>query len=190
MLGKEESPESKSQTIGPARQETDRVRIVAETAALVALAGALNLVKVYRLPQGGAITLAAMVPVLLLSLRRGWKVGILAGILFGLVVLVEEPENVYYPTQALLDYPVAFGALGLAGFFKKLPSIGVVVGIAGRFLSHFVSGVIFFASYAPAGISPAVYSAIYNGSYLVPELVISAIVIQLLVQRKALELYL
>ena len=64
------------------------------------------------------------------------------------------------------------------------------MGILGRFLCHFVSGVIFFASFAPPGMSPWLYSVIYNGSYLVPELVISVIVIQVLVQFKALELYL
>lgn len=112
-----------------------------------------------------------------------------AGIVFGLVVLIEEPQGVYYPTQALLDYPIAFGALGLAGFFRKLPFLGVVVGIAGRFVSHFVSGVIFFASFAPAGLSPEVYSAFYNGSYLLPELFISAVVVQLLAYTRALDLY-
>lgn len=164
------------------------VKTLAETATLVALAGALHLIKVFSLPQGGSITLAAMVPVLLLALRRGWKVGIVAGTVFGLIVLVEEPF-VYYPAQVLLDYPIAFGALGLAGFFRKLPFLGVAVGIAGRFVSHFISGVIFFASFAPAGISPVVYSAIYNGSYLLPELVISALVVQLLAYARALDRY-
>ncbi len=171
------------------RKEIFNIRVVAEVATLVALAGALHLVKIFSLPQGGSITLAAMAPILLLALRRGWQVGILAGVLFGLIVLPEEPF-VVYPTQVVLDYPVAFGALGLAGFFRRLPVLGVAVGIAGRFLAHFISGVIFFASFAPEGMSPEVYSAIYNGSYLLPELVISAVVIQLLTYSKALELYL
>ena len=165
------------------------IRIVTEVAALVALAGALHLIKIFSFPQGGSITFAAMVPILLLALRRGWQVGIFAGMLFGLIVLVEEPF-VVYPTQVVLDYPLAFGALGLAGFFRKLPVLGVAVGVAGRFLSHFVSGVIFFATYAPEGMSAEVYSAIYNGSYLLPELVISAVVIQLLTYSKAMEVYL
>ncbi len=173
----------------PIRKEKFNVRIMAEVAALVALAGALHLVKIFSLPQGGSVTLAAMVPILLLALRRGWRVGIFAGVIFGLIVLVEEPF-VVYPTQVVLDYPLAFGALGLAGFFRKWPIAGVTVGIAGRFLSHFASGVIFFASYAPEGTSPEVYSAIYNGSYLLPELVISAVIIQLLTYAKALDVYL
>ncbi len=180
------SKEPPQQTLSIGQKEVLAAKTLAETAGLVALAGALNLVKVFALPQGGSITLAAMVPVLLLALRRGWRIGIVAGVVFGLVVLVEEPQYVYYPTQAVLDFPLAFGVLGLAGFFRRLPIIGVGVGIAGRFIIHFISGVIFFASFTPDGI---VYSAVYNGSYLLPEFLISAVVIQLLVSAKALELY-
>jgi thiamine transporter len=105
-----------------------------------------------------------------------------------LVVLVEEPF-IYHPVQFLLDYPLAFGALGLAGLFRKLPVVGVAVGIGGRFICHFISGLVFFATYAPAGMDPAVYSAIYNASYLVPELIVSEVVIFILVKRKILQLY-
>jgi thiamine transporter len=96
--------------------------------------------------------------------------------------------------QFLLDYPLAFGSLGLAGFFRNLrwpwlPGVGVAVGICGRFICHFISGLVFFASYAPAGMNPAVYSAIYNALYLVPELIISEIVTGILVWRGILKLY-
>jgi len=62
------------------------------------------------------------------------------------------------------------------------------VSLTTRFLSHFISGVVFFAMYAPEGMSPIVYSAIYNGSYMLPELVISGILIYLLIQRGVLDL--
>ena len=84
--------------------------------------------------------------------------------------------------QVLLDYPVAFGLLGVAGFFQRSPVIGIIVGGLARFLAHFVSGVVFFAAYAPEGTSPAIYSAVYNGSYMLPEVLIS-IVLTLLVVR-------
>jgi thiamine transporter len=159
---------------------------------MVALAGVLHFISGFipflAMPQGGRVTLAAMVPVLFVAIRRGPRVGILAGIAFGLVVLVLEPF-IYHPVQVLLDYPLAFGALGLAGFFRKLPVLGVAVGISGRFICHFVSGLVFFASYAPAGMDPAVYSAIYNAWYLIPELIISAAVISVLQKRKILQLY-
>jgi thiamine transporter len=163
-------------------------RILTEVVAAVALSGVLHLITLYQFPEGGRITAAAMVPVLFVALRRGGKIGILAGIAYGLVVLVEEPF-IYHPVQFLLDYPLAFGALGLAGLFRKLPLVGVAVGIGGRFICHFISGLVFFATYAPAGMDPAVYSAIYNASYLVPELIVSEVVIFILVKRKILQLY-
>ena len=86
--------------------------------------------------------------------------------------------------------PVAFAALGLAGLFKKYPLLGVATGIAGRFLAHFTSGVWFFGIYAPEGMHPIVYSAIYNGSYLLIELIISTAIIYILIKPKLLEIYL
>lgn len=156
-------------------------RRLAETGIAVALSAALGLVKVYQLPQGGSITAGSMVPVFWLSLRWGPRTGVVAGTVLGLVNFVLEPVFLH-PVQFLLDYPVAFGALGLAGFFRGVPWLGVVAGGAGRFLSHFLSGVVFFAQYAPRGTSPLVYSAVYNGSYMLPEVVVS-VVLTLLVLR-------
>jgi len=165
------------------------VKILAELAGAVALSGALSLVTIFTLPQGGSITLASMVPVLLFALRRGPKLGVIAGGLLGLIVLIEMPF-VVHPAQLLLDYPLAFGALGLAGFSRNRPLIGVAVGIAGRFVMHFIAGVIFFASYAWAGWNPIAYSAAYNSGYLLPEFTISGFIILILVRLKTLELYL
>lgn len=173
-------------------------RILMEVVAMVALAGVLEFISGFmsflQMPQGGRVTFAAMVPIFFVAFRRGSRIGILAGIAFSLVVLVIEPF-IYNPIQFLLDYPLAFGALGLSGFFRKLhwplmPLIGVAVGIGGRFLSHFTSGLVFFASYAPAGMDPATYSAIYNAWYLIPELIVSEIVMLILVRRGVLQLYL
>jgi thiamine transporter len=184
---------SKSVALSP-RRETDRVRIITETIVMVALSGALYLIKIFTLPQGGSITLGSMVPIFLLALRRGPRIGIIGGIAFGLVALVEDVysgvEVIFYPAQVILDYPLAFGLLGLAGFFQKIPILGVGVGITARFCSHFVSGVLFFASYAPAGVSPFVYSALYNGGFLIPEFVITAALMVALVRVRALERYL
>ena len=185
-------PVTKSIVLSPKR-ETERVRILSETIIMVALSGALYLIKIFTLPQGGSITLGSMVPIFLLALRRGARIGIIGGIAFGLVALVEDVysgvEVIFYPAQVVLDYPLAFGLLGLAGFFRSLPVLGVGVGIAARFCSHFVSGVLFFASYAPAGVSPYVYSALYNAGFLIPEFVITGALMIILVRVKALELY-
>lgn len=166
-------------------------RILSEAVVLVALAGALNFIKIYTLPQGGSITAGAMVPICWFALRRGLRWGIFAGVVFSFVVML-NPVDLYvvHPVQLLLDYPIAFGALGLAGGFRKYPLVGVGVAMLGRFISHFVSGVVFFSMFAPPGMSPFLYSAIYNGSYLTGEFIVTAVIMFLLVKRRALDLYL
>jgi len=163
-------------------------KIIAETVTFVALATVLSYIKIFSLPQGGSVTAASMVPILWLALRRGPKVGLFAATLYGVVQFALGPY-IYHPAQILLDYPIAFGLLGVAGFFQKRPFIGVSLGIFGRFFAHFLSGIIFFSSYAPEGMNPAIYSAVYNGGYLLVELVISVYVIYLLRASKVLEIY-
>ena len=165
-------------------------RVLAEIAVFVALAGALSLVShsFFRMPQGGSINIG-MIPIFWLALRRGWKIGIFSGTVFGLVDLTIEPFIVH-PAQFILDYPLAFAVLGLAGFFLKYPVVGVVVGGLARFVSHFVSGIIYFPDYTPAGMSPIVYSAIYNGTYIIPSIAICAVAIGILQQSKVLDVYL
>ena len=154
----------------------------------VSLATVLSYFKIFTLQNGGSVTLGSMVPILWLALRRGPKVGLFGATLYGIVQLIVEPF-IFYPTQVLLDYPIAFGALGIAGFFQKRPSIGVTLGIIGRFVAHFFSGIIFFPEFAPEGMNPAVYSAIYNGGYLLFEFVISIYIIYLLQNSKVLKIY-
>lgn len=166
-----------------------QTKVIAEIVAFVALSTALSFIKLFSLPQGGSVTAGSMVPVLWLSLRRGGKVGLFACAVYGFVQLAVEPF-IFHPIQVLLDYPIAFGALGLAGVFQNRPFLGVNVGIAGRFATHFVSGVVFFAAFAPEGMSPIVYSAIYNGSYLLPELVVSIYLTYLIVETKLLKIFL
>jgi thiamine transporter len=153
------------------------------------LATALSLIVVYTLPQGGSITAASMVPILWLALRRGPKIGIAAGVLYGLIQLGLLPY-VVDPVQLLLDYPLAFGVLGFAGFFQKYPVAGSAVGISGRFIMHFIAGVVYWAPIEAPTLNPFVYSAVYNGSYILPELVISGFVLYLLQRSKILRAYL
>jgi thiamine transporter len=153
-------------------------RVLAEAALAVALAFVLGLIKVFQMPFGGSISLE-MVPLLLLALRQGPWVGIVAGATYGLLDLAIEPVALH-PVQVVFDYPLAFGVLGLAGFFQPTVRgaiLGTVVAVLARFLCHFISGVVFFASYAPEGWNPYLYSAAYNAAYLVPSLVIALIAV-------------
>jgi thiamine transporter len=161
-------------------------QVLAEVAISVALAYVLNLVIIYHLPQGGSVTLGSMVPILLLALRRGPTVGIFSGVVFGFLQML---FGGYWFTliQVLLDYPIAFACLGIAGFFRKQPLIGVTISLLGRLFMHVISGVVFFAEFAPPNQSPVIYSLIYNASYMVPELIISGVLIFLLIKRGILE---
>ena len=161
-------------------------KVFAEVIVFIAVSAVLNSIKIYQLPYGGSVTLAGMVPVLWLSLRRGLVIGTYAGVVLGLVVMVIEPV-LTSPAQVLLDYPIAFGALGLAGLLRKRPMIGVSVGIFGRFIAHFLSGVLFFYMYAKDwGLDPITYSVAYNASYLLPEFIASAIIIYILLKKNVL----
>lgn len=158
-------------------------RVLAEAALAIALAFVLGLITVFRMPLGGSISLE-MVPLILLALRQGWKVGVLAGAAYGLVNLAVNPV-ILHPVQVLFDYPLPFAALGLAGLFSPTlrgAIIGTVVAVLARFVAHFVSGVVFFASYAPEGWNPYVYSAAYNAAYLVPSLAIALVVVGVLLR--------
>jgi len=170
-------------------KKTFSIRIVAEAAIAVALSVVLSFIVIYHLPEGGSITAGSMVPLLWVSLRRGPRVGLFTCAVYGLIDFMIEPFLVH-PIQLLLDYPIAFGALASAGLFRKRPQIGVGVGILGRFVAHFLSGVVFFSEYAPEGMSPIVYSALYNGSYLTGELIVSSILMSIIVKRKLINIYL
>ena len=162
-------------------------KVLAEMAITIALATVLSYIKIFHMPYGGSVTLGSMVPILLISFRRDIKVGVTTGIVYGFVQMFLDGWF-YSPVGMFLDYPFAFGVLGLAGLFKKQPIIGVIIGLVGRFVGHFISGVVFFGMYAPEGMSPVFYSAVYNGSYILPEMVISAVLIYLLVQRDVLNM--
>jgi len=153
------------------------------------LATALSFVTFVVFPQGGSVTLGSMVPIIWLSLRRGPKIGLFTGALYGVVQLVVLPYA-YNLAQVLFDYPFAFGCLGLAGFFKKWPVVGATVSITGRFVMHFISGAVWFAPMFAPDLNPIVYSAVYNGSYLIPEMIISVFIIYLLQKSKVLNIYL
>ncbi|MGE5587050.1 MAG: energy-coupled thiamine transporter ThiT [Clostridia bacterium] len=148
-------------------------QVITEVGVTVALASVLSLIRIFRMPQGGSISLE-MVPIFYVALRRGGGTGVLAGLVLGMVKLALEPY-VVHPLQFLMDYPLAFAALGLAGFFSRAPLLGVLVGGAARFLMHVLSGVAFFASYAPEGSNVWVYSLTYNATYMVPEVAIAMI---------------
>jgi thiamine transporter len=150
-------------------------------AAAAALAIVLGYFKLYRLPQGGSITLET-VPILFIALWKGPRTGIQAGIVAGLLKLILDPF-IIHPVQILLDYPIPFACLGCAAFSSALPRLGIVLGNTLRFACHLISGVVFFSSYAPDGSSVWYYSAMYNASYILPEALIALFIVPPILRR-------
>lgn len=162
-------------------------------AVCMALSSVLSLVKLFSLPQGGSITAASMLPMILFAYAYGAGPGLSLGAIYGLLQFILKPTFYSLP-QMLLDYPIAFGLLGLAGFFSKSKNVylgltlGSIASCMGRLLASALSGAIFFAEYAPEGISPMLYSLGYNAGYMVPECIICAVLAALAGPRLMREL--
>lgn len=157
---------------------------IIHVALMVALTVILHMFRLYHMPQGGSVTFGGMVPLLFIAFRYGPAVGYLAGFVYGLINLIQDPF-ILQPVQVLFDYPLPYMAIGLAGYFKNI-YLGAFIGISGRFICHFISGIVFFASYTPAGMSPYWYSFIFNASYLIPELIICIIILRILPVKRLL----
>lgn len=159
------------------------------SAMAVALAVVTSMIKIIDMPMGGSVTLFSMLFIVLIGYWYGPFVGIVTGMAYGLIQFVLEPIFYTIP-QMLVDYPLAFGALGLSGFFagkKRGLALGYIVGVLGRYVFAFLSGVLFFAAYAPEEMGAVVYSLVYNGSYLLTEGIITLIIICLPPMVKAME---
>lgn len=158
-----------------------KTKVLTECAVAVALAVLCSFIKVWEMPQGGSVSLT-MVPLLFIAFRRGAVAGIVTGAVYG-AVSMNFAGVIYHPMSILLDYILAYGVLGVAGFFgRSLKGIvgGTFLGVLLRFLSSLVSGAVLFGSYAPEGQNPWIYSLGYQAAYMVPELIISIVVISIL----------
>ncbi|HAV00592.1 MAG: energy-coupled thiamine transporter ThiT [Lachnospiraceae bacterium] len=148
-------------------------------AAAIALAAITSLIRITTLPFGGSITLCSMLVLSFVGYVFGPKIGVTAGAAYGILYLILE-TYIYHPAQVLLDYVLAFAALGLSGFFadKKNGLLkGYVVGVTGRYICHVISGYIFFAEFAPEGLNPLIYTLLYNLTYILPEMVVTVILL-------------
>lgn len=148
-------------------------------AMALALATVTSFIKFASLPFGGSITFFSMFFICFIGYLYGTKIGLMTGIAYGILQFIVGPY-IYHPIQILLDYPLAFGALGLSGLFSKSKYgllKGYTLGVAGRYLCHVISGYVFFASYAPKGMNPMLYTLGYNATYIVPEFVVTVILL-------------
>ena len=165
-----------------------KVYALCEGAIMVALATALSYVKLMELPQGGSVCIG-MLPLFIYFYRWDWKHSFLAAFAYGLLQLIFDGAYAWGPTSMLLDYVLAFTALGVATFFRKMKGglyLGATVACVCRFLVHFISGVTIYRINEPTELfnsiytNPWLYSAVYNGSYVLIDLVLCLVILAVL----------
>ena len=161
------------------RKQAWTSRRIAYAAMCIAIAFVLSCIKLFRMPQGGTVTPAAMLPLILFAMAFGPAQGMVVGCAYGFLQLIEDPY-IIHPVQLLVDYPMAYGVMAVACIALLIPEraerlrlpAAVLLAYAARLVMATVSGVVFFAEYAGEQ-NVLIYSVVYNASYLVPEALIA-----------------
>ena len=154
-------------------------RQIVFAALMIAATLVLEQLRIFHMPQGGSVTLGGMVPLILLAYLEGPIVGAIGGCLYGFLNMMQDPF-ILHPVQVLFDYPLPYMCMGIAGLLPAHRIASTALAFVARFACHFISGVVFFASYAPEGMNPAVYSMVFNATYLVPDFIICFVILKLL----------
>lgn len=159
----------------------------------ISLSIVLSIIPIIRMPNGGSVTLASMLPLILVAVLTNTKWGILTAFSYSIIQIVmgfyppPTPSLLNFVLIILLDYIIAFTFVGFAGvFMKKIKNKVVAIGMGTcmvmsmRYLCSFLSGVLIWGIYAPAGMPAWQYSLIYNGSYMIPEIILTTILAMLI----------
>ena len=169
--------------------ERNHMRSLTLCAVLTSLSMVLSMIKIIHMPFGGSITLFSMLACTLTGYCCGLKWGMMSGTALGLLNMAFGGVFLH-PVQILLDYILGFGVLGLSGIVRSRKNglfTGFILAAAARFICSFLSGVVFFGSYAPEGMSPALYSFFYNIFYIGGEAVLTLLVLGIPSVRSAVE---
>ncbi|MBO5654848.1 MAG: energy-coupled thiamine transporter ThiT [Clostridia bacterium] len=165
------------------KKDTNNTRALVYGAVAIALSFALSYARLFRMPQGGSITFASVLPLIIYSMMFGTRRGVLVSLIYGTLQALQDPY-ILHPMQFLLDYPLAYGLVGVSGFFadKKFFKnkhiinflLGGVVAVCLRYACHVCSGVFAFADYffwdeelMSTYSTAAAYSLAYNSSVFV-----------------------
>lgn len=153
------------------KQKTNTKTMVV-SALLVGLSIVLTRITIYSLPQGGSVSLFGMLPIVICAYFFGTRRAVMCGMCVGMIDLIFKPY-VIHPIQLLLDYPLAFGAIGFASLIFMAKKDGLIpaylFGVLCRYICAVISGVVFFGAYAPEGFSALTWSLWYNVLYLAIE---------------------
>ena len=164
------------------------VKQLAFCAMSLALGTLLSEIKIIDFPWGGSATLLSMLVICLPGYLFGLGAGLMTGVAYGVLQILIDPY-ILFPLQLVVDYLLAFGALGLSGLFANSKNgllKGYLVGILGRYVFVVLSGWIFFAEYAWEGWAPLPYSLVYNGIYIFAEAAITFVLLAIPAVRKGI----
>ncbi len=157
-----------------------------ESAILIAIATVLSLIKIIQLPYGGSVTIAAMLPIIIISYRHGLGWGIASGLVYGVIRQLLGISVLGWVTTwqsilavILLDYVVAFAFCGLGGVFRRpvknqalALTLGAILACVLRFLCHVISGATVWAGLSIPTEAALIYSIAYNSTYMIPETIV------------------
>lgn len=166
------------------------VKMLTESAIMIALATVLSFIKLWDFPAGGSITIASMFPIAVIAYRYGAPWGIFTAVVYGIVQQLVSLSTLSYVTTwqsviavILLDYIVAFAVIGLAGIFRKKiarPSTALLMGsllaCVLRYMCHVISGATVWAGLSIPDEAAILYSLSYNATYMIPETIILLLV--------------
>lgn len=181
--------------------QSSRTRKIVESGMLLALGFILSMIKYKVFPNGGSVTLASMLPIVILAYKYGLRWGCLCGAIHGCLQMLEDgvpappvQTATSYVLVILLDYIIAWMLVGLAALVRKALqkpgfaiAVGSVIGISGRMISSTLSSMIVWRAYLPEGASLLPWALGYNATVMVPEMIITAAVGGLLFSSKALQ---
>lgn len=156
---------------------------------IIALGTITSMIKLYEFPFGGSVTCFSMLFVCLAGYFFGPATGILTGAAYGILQFLLGPY-ILFPIQVIVDYLLAFAALGLSGIFWKSKQgliKGYLLGIFGRYIFAVLSGWLFFGEYAWEGWNPLPYSLAYNAAYIFVEGAATLIILAIPAVSKGLE---
>ncbi len=157
------------------------VRQLVFCAMAIALGTVLSEIKIISFPWGGSATLLSMLVICLPGYFFGLGAGLMTGVAYGALQLLVDPY-VIFPAQLVVDYFLAFGALGLSGLFTNAKQgllKGYLTGVLGRYVFVVISGWIFFSEYAWEGWPVLPYSLVYNGIYIFAEAAVTLVVLSI-----------
>ena len=176
--------------------QKERLQKLTRCAILIALATVLSLVKIYQMPLGGSVTLLSMLPICLISYMYGIGWGVAGAFLYSAIQMFLDLGSILswglspwaIVGTIFFDYLFAFTILGFAGMLgnKKSGWLGVMAGTVivfiGRFACHLISGTLIFDIWLPEEWSnPFVYSIVYNGQFMLPELILTVIALSVFI---------